>query len=557
MNFYRKINKYILERFPTMWNTQFVWMVLICLLTHLLYFGLGYSSLNIDVLKKYGVDSLFFSSGFFSFYIIIGILVLIFFAFRYYAHNPFRHFYPLSQTYFWKIFSQLFIIFLLFGTVFISFENGARLKAKKIAPIEIVTEEANKVNMAKPFMFNAIEDYNISKRSYPDPFPFEDIKNITIGYDSINGVVRKYGTDYKQPYITLNGTDYQFGTKKEIRIDSCTTDIVLDKIYDVSKIYGISEYSLYNYSDFETRKRKYIDNDDDFMPEENGYDNLALIHKWYQAKDSQAIAKTIQALKDICTKYKISEQLYPQKMANAILKQDLNKQELVRVGFYDYKKNIASDFDNSAPGIDDNNSGKGKSFREIEYNYSVNITAFESLKNNVSTLKNRMGTNHILALELWIVLTVSLAFAMFLIMVKYIPLKDLIIGIFVAAVLATILTLFFTISNIYREKATLSISIIYAALIILVGLYGLFTKGIRKQLLTKWFIALVIAILGIFPMAWYFIRQSTAKEVYQKCQIYSDTVYLFEFKPWHFIVMELVATFIIFRLLRKLHGKAE
>ena len=134
MNFYRKINKYILERFPTMWNTQFVWMVLICLLTHLLYFGLGYSSLNIDVLKKYSVDSLFFTSGYFSFYIIIGILALIFFAFRYYAHNPFRHFYPLSQSYFWKIFSQLFIIFLLFGTVFISFENGARLKARKIAP---------------------------------------------------------------------------------------------------------------------------------------------------------------------------------------------------------------------------------------------------------------------------------------------------------------------------------------------------------------------------------------------------------------------------------------
>ena len=293
------------------------------------------------------------------------------------------------------------------------------------------------------------------------------------------------------------------------------------------------------------------------MPDENGNENLAIIHKWYQTKDSVAIAKTIQSLKDICTKYKISEQLYPQKMASGILKQDLNKQELVRVGFYDYKEenhtnNSGSDYVTSAKDAVTNNV-----ISEIEYNYSVNISEFESIKKNVSELKDGMGTNHLKSEGLWIILIVSLVFSMFLIMVKYIPLKDLIIGIFVAAVLATVLALFFTISNIYREKATLSISIIYATLIILVGLYGLFTKGIKKLLLTKWFVALVLAILTIFPMLFYYIRLSTAKEVYQKCSEYSDTVYLFEFKPWHFIVMELVATFIIFRLLRKLHGKAE
>ncbi|MEQ1553284.1 MAG: hypothetical protein ABL929_03840, partial [Ferruginibacter sp.] len=95
MNLYKKTNTYLLENFPTFWNTRFVWMILIGLCTHILFFGIGYVSLNFEVLKEYGIGNFFFKKGFAVFYIIIGLVSIIYFALKYFAHNPFKNFYPL------------------------------------------------------------------------------------------------------------------------------------------------------------------------------------------------------------------------------------------------------------------------------------------------------------------------------------------------------------------------------------------------------------------------------------------------------------------------------
>ena len=560
MNFYNKINKYILERFPTMWNTHFIWMLLMCLLTHSLFWVLGYASLDIDVLKEYGIQNQFFKGGYFSFYVILGLLLLIYFSLRYFTHNPFKHFYPVSQWYFWKIFGQLFLVFLLFGSVFISFENGVKQKVKKIAPIESVSIDADKIMLAQPFLYNQISDYLITKRSYPEPFPCAEISGFVVGYDSINSYEKKHGIVTTKPYVFLNGTSYQFGKTTEKRIDSCKSETVLDSIFDVSKVYGLAEYSLYNYSgeNINSNYRNY-----NAVEQEEKDELTKKIHKWYKTKDSAAIAKTIEDVKLVCKKYNISELLDAKKMASAGLQQDLNKQQLVRTGYVDYKN---EDIENTAyinpVAVDDGKDYLNKTDitrkAEIKYNYYVDIPTFNTLQENVASIYDDMGTNQLYKQFLWAIIFASLCFALFFVMVKYIPLKDLIIGIFVAGVLATILSLYAAFTKYYRdENVLLGISIFYTAIIIFIGVYGIYSNAIKKHLLTKWFVALSISILAMVPMLLFFIREKTSSEIARRCSLFTETVYAYELSSWQFLVFGLVSVFIIFRLLRRLHAKVE
>ena len=565
MNLYHKINKNILERFPTLWNTHFVWMILICLLTHVLYFGLGYANLNIEVLKEYGVRNTFFKGTHFSFYVIIGLLALIFFGFRFFTHNPFKNFYPVSKTYFWKILGQLFIIFILYGSVFITFENGMRVKAKNITPIETVQKESNQIELAKPFLYNDISDYKITNRSYPQPFPCEEISDFVIGRDTINDHDIRHGIDFQKPHINFQmGGVFQFGKLTQKRVDSCNTKEVLDTIYDVSKIYGLSEYAFFNFSGSNYEGSAKYNEEQNNIQDEEDY-QLEKMHNLYKNKDSVAIAKIIQNVKNICTKYRIKEQLYPMKMATAGLKQNLNEQQIIRTGYQDYliNKPDQAEMLSAAAGAvttvdnDDNSNTRA----QIEFNYFVNLPAFTTLYQNVGNLEQDMGTKQLTTYALWALILGSLFAAFVLVMVKYIALKDLIIGIFVAGVLAAILGLYiaFTERNSYGDNdiRVARVCLFYAAIIICVGLYGFFSNAIKKQLLTKWFVAFGGATIAFFPLLLFYIRQKSYKEVIHNCDTYPTKMYDFSLEPWHFVGLALLSAFIIFIMLRKLYAKVE
>jgi len=555
MNFYKNINTFLLERYPTCWNTRFVWMVLIGLCTHLLFLGIGYGALNFEVLKDYGIRDFFFKKGFAVFYAIIGLVSLIYFGLKYFAHNPFKNFYPVSQTYFWKILGQLFLMFFIYFTVFISFENGLKFKASKIVPINTIEAETNMVNTAKPFLFTNINDYHIKNRNYPEPFPCEDITGFTIGYDTVDNVSISHGIDTKKPYLNFNGSLYQYGKLRSKDIDECHTEPTLDTIYDLNKIYGIDEYSLYNFSNFENTNNTV---DIDYI--------LKQVHHWYQNRDSIAIAKTIQDLKNICKKYNISEQLNPAKMTSAILKQNLNKQQLISAGFYDYKLNdgipssvdVATEATVVSASADTGNENNDNSIKKnIDYNYSIDMNSFATITENVEKINNDLGTNQIFKSNFWLVVFLSFGFALFFVMVKYIPLKELIIGIVIAAVLLAVVGLIAITNNINNERSTLSLGVFYSAVIICIGLYGIYSTNIKKALVSKWMVSFYTSILCIIPLTIVLVREITSSEVIAKCQTYTNTVYLYEFNPWQFLISALIAVFFIFKLMRRVHAKVE
>ena len=53
-----KFNQFLLEKYPTIWNTKIVWMLLAALAAHIIFFVIGYLS-HIDPisLQKYSVKN--------------------------------------------------------------------------------------------------------------------------------------------------------------------------------------------------------------------------------------------------------------------------------------------------------------------------------------------------------------------------------------------------------------------------------------------------------------------------------------------------------------------
>src|SRR5690606_38077216 len=127
MNFISKINKYLIERFPTIWNTKIVWILLICLPIHGLFFLIGYFSHTNPQTLHFGYTARdYFNSGMVLVHIIISLLLITGWLVAMFKNNAFKNFYPLSRTQLFGTF--LFYFILIFCSVSFSFSSQSWLK---------------------------------------------------------------------------------------------------------------------------------------------------------------------------------------------------------------------------------------------------------------------------------------------------------------------------------------------------------------------------------------------------------------------------------------------
>lgn len=574
MKVYHQINRYLLENFPTLWNTRFVWMVLSGIVLHVLYFTFGYLNLDIEGMQFYTIRSSFFNQSLFGLYLIACLVALIYFGFKYYTHNPFRNFYPIDHFYFWKIFIQLCIIVFVFTTVNVSYESGMKTKLAKIFPKEVREKVRNDINMAYPFLFTDISDYRIENRSYPNPFPLDELSDFVVGYDTVNGISQYHGIDESKPYINFNGNLYQFGEKEMIDIDSCRTKEVIKSYTDVSSVYGLAEYSLFNFSRlyiqaevpsgvsiFDRRNYDY----DQTQSIDNEYNTIApQIHQMYRNKDVQAVEKTIANLISICKQYGINHTLDAHKIAATVIQQDLNTQTLIHTGMFDYKEMNGENGVTYAP------VAEGAAMAEvavaraskgnIEYNYYADLPKLSNMITNANTLDNDMGVKYLRTDFVWFWIIFSMSFAFVLIITKYVHFKEILIG----AVIAGILCAFFGVVsflgffsfNRSDDSGFIAFGIFYLMAIISVGIYFMTVKNANKSFAMKWFIPMTSAILLILPLIYGYIYEICKYEVKEKCSDYSSFHHYFDPHPLHILGLELIAIGIIFALLRKIHAKA-
>lgn len=254
---FQKINKTLLEKYPSIWNTKLVGMLFITLSLHVLYFLFGLLRfISPELLDKW--FSSYEGVGEFTNplnYIIIILLIVVWLA-QMFKNNAFKSYYPQSNKVLFGQYLQYIIILFSIISLPLSFTLGYKTFLNIKYPDATVTQYQKNYKDALVFRLNNTNNYLPSERRYPQPF------------DTLISV-----TDKKEgfPTIEFDGNDLQYfqPIRKTYKQDysSISLDQLKQKAYNVEQNdtfvwtieYGpyvdmskeiILNYSLYNYSNY-------------------------------------------------------------------------------------------------------------------------------------------------------------------------------------------------------------------------------------------------------------------------------------------------------------------
>jgi hypothetical protein len=166
----RKINKYLVENHPLIWNTRLVWMLSVLLVAHIIFYGIGFFSFHSqEQLHDSYLFWNYFSSGFIGIGILLSILIFILWLNAYFKQNALRFYYPKSNRSLFLEFIIILVISFLNISFYISYTEGLRKNVSAFATLEQIRQEADIINKAAPFTLNDLYYYSPGKRCIPAP----------------------------------------------------------------------------------------------------------------------------------------------------------------------------------------------------------------------------------------------------------------------------------------------------------------------------------------------------------------------------------------------------
>lgn len=206
-----RINQYLLERFPNIWNTRIVWMLLLGIAVHFIFFFIGFvSHASPSTLQHTRAVDDYFSTGLVFVHVIISVLLIVGWLVYMFKNNAFENFYPNSGKKLFFEFVQYFIIIFVSVTFYFSYMTGFRLFINYKYDDEKMAKNIEIINHSVPFLSQNLEDYTLENRLSPKPFADfyceTDINKIdkTRPYFVYHDRVYQYFSLYKK---TVNQTD--------------------------------------------------------------------------------------------------------------------------------------------------------------------------------------------------------------------------------------------------------------------------------------------------------------------------------------------------------------
>ncbi|MCS3869207.1 hypothetical protein J3D55_002123 [Chryseobacterium ginsenosidimutans] len=233
-----KFNQYLLEKYPTIWNTKIVWMLLASVIIHILFFIIGYISHADPVaLQKFDVRDDYFEGGMIFIHLIISVLMIVGWLILMFKNNAFKNFYPFSRGKLFLQFLQYFVIIFASTTFFFSYMTGFKMFIKNKYPDKEMAENVALINKVYPFFSQELENYTLDNKTFPqfsNLYCETDIEKINrnqkyfVYYDR----VYQYNTLYsKTVYQKDKYGDYLFPDNESEH------DLAYDETKDNSKTY--------------------------------------------------------------------------------------------------------------------------------------------------------------------------------------------------------------------------------------------------------------------------------------------------------------------------------
>jgi hypothetical protein len=233
-----KFNQYLLEKYPTVWNTKIVWMLLASVVIHILFFIIGYISHADPVsLQKFDVRDDYFEDGMIFIHLIISVLMIVGWLIMMFKNNAFKNFYPSSKGKLFLQFLQYFVIVFASTTFFFSYMAGFKMFIKNKYPDKQMAENVELINKTYPFFSQELENYTLDNKTFPklnnlfcetDLEEIDRSKKYFVYYDR----VYQYYTLYSKTVYQKNKYgDYLFPENESEH------DLAYDETKENSKIY--------------------------------------------------------------------------------------------------------------------------------------------------------------------------------------------------------------------------------------------------------------------------------------------------------------------------------
>lgn len=166
-----QINQYLLERYPNIWNTRIVWMLLLGIAVHFIFFFIGFvSHASPGTLQHTRAIDDYFSTGLVFVHVIISVLLIVGWLIYMLKNNAFKNFYPSSGRKLFLEYLQYFVIIFVSTTFYFSYMTGFRLFINHQYDDEKMAKNIDVINRSVPFLSQDLESYTLENRLFPKEF---------------------------------------------------------------------------------------------------------------------------------------------------------------------------------------------------------------------------------------------------------------------------------------------------------------------------------------------------------------------------------------------------
>ena len=317
MNFINKVNKYLLEHYPLIWNMRLVWIVGVNILVHVLFFVIGFTAVNDleDLKEYYNLSSYFFESSAVYYNFLISIVIILVWVIYYLRNNAFKNLYSLPKLFLFKQFCIMLFIFFISISQYFSFRQGLVTKIRANYDWEEIDSDIKNFNRTAIFFPQEQSNYTINNKKYPQPFPLEMVYSDDLKIESEDNYyddnLNSFNIDRTKPYIVKNKLFYQFFkfneelwlTDNEINPDINRigrNDFKYRIVKDISAFKHLIKPSLLNYS-----KELFVTGQDSLAYESQ----INFQRNILENADESEIEKALNTFLVLAEKYKISHNL--------------------------------------------------------------------------------------------------------------------------------------------------------------------------------------------------------------------------------------------------------
>ncbi|MHB1278191.1 MAG: hypothetical protein ACYC1Q_07320 [Bacteroidia bacterium] len=147
---FKKLNAWLITRYPLLWNTRVVFVLPLVLLIHGLFYLAGYSQLV--EFSDFHDSRIFRAKDVILFSNLISVVILLIWLVFYLRNNPLKAHYPISRKYMFGEFMLLALVFFSSATFFFTFRQGIYDQARRLTADTDLVEEANAINLAFHFI---------------------------------------------------------------------------------------------------------------------------------------------------------------------------------------------------------------------------------------------------------------------------------------------------------------------------------------------------------------------------------------------------------------------